>query len=160
MAVKYQTRFFIIYLGMDIGVSWPIEGTTMALSYRTKANLNTLMNGSRPASIPVGIASEAENIASYGFSLPDGDRLFALWVDGAAADYDTGISATLTFPGVSDNTVTGIDVYEGYEQQLVASEEDGNLVIRDLLVKDYPIILRLSPTRYVFLPIVSKAPPR
>jgi hypothetical protein len=37
---------------------------------------------------------------------------------------------------------------------------DGNLVIRDLLVKDYPIILRLSSTRYVFLPLLSKGYPR
>jgi len=141
---------------MDVGVSWPIEGNPMALGYRTKANLNTLMNGSRPVAIPVDIASEAENIASYGFALPDGDRLLALWTDGVAAVVDPGVSATLTFPGVSDTTVTGIDVYEGFEQELITSEEDGNLVIRDLLVKDYPIILRLNSTKYVFLPIVLK----
>ena len=39
---------------------------------------------------------------------------------------------------------------------MIISEEDGDLVIRDLLVKDYPIILRLSSTEYVFLPIVLK----
>jgi hypothetical protein len=156
MAVKYQARFFIIHLGMDIGVSWPGEGTTLPLSYRTKANLNTLMNGSRPATIPVQVVSEAEIIASYGFSLPNGDRLFALWTDGVAADDDPGIPATLTFPDLSDTTVTGIDVLEGYEQELTASEESGNLVVRGLLVKDYPIILRLSSTKYIFLPIVLK----
>jgi len=31
------------------------------------------------------------------------------------------------------------------EQKLVTSIENGNLVIRNLYVKDYPIILRLSP---------------
>ena len=36
------------------------------------------------------------------------------------------------------------------------AEEDGNLVIRDLLVKHYPIILRLSSVRQVFLPLVLK----
>jgi hypothetical protein len=160
MATKYQARFFIIHLGMDIGVSWPIEGTSVALGYRTKANLNTLMNGSRPATIPITISSEAENITSYSFTLPDGDRLFALWTDGVAVDEDPGVPATLTFLGVSDTTITGIDVLQGFEQELIASEEDGNLVIRDLLVKDYPIILRLSPTRYVFLPVVLKGHPR
>ena len=168
MATKYQARFFIIHLGMDIGVSWPGEGTTLPLSYRTKANLNTLMNGSQPASIPVEITSEAANIASYGFTLSGGDRLFALWTDGVAVDEDPGVPATLTFSTVSatltfpmsDITVTGIDVLEGYEQELVVSEEGGNLVIRNLLVKDYPIILRLSPTRYVFLTIVLKGDSR
>ena len=102
---------------------------------------------------------EATNIASYGFSLPNGDWLFALWTDGVAVDDDPGVPATLTFP-MSHITVTGIDVLQGFEQELIASEEGGNLVIRDLLVKDYPIILRLSPTRYVFLPIVLKGYPR
>ncbi|MFQ6100508.1 MAG: hypothetical protein ACE5OS_04660 [Anaerolineae bacterium] len=40
--------------------------------------------------------------------------------------------------------VMGIDVLEGFEQQLVTSIEDRNPAIRNLLVKDYPIILRLT----------------
>jgi len=39
----------------------------------------------------------------------------------------------------------GIDVLNGFEQQLIASDEDGNLVLHKLLVKDYPTILRLTP---------------
>jgi hypothetical protein len=60
---------------------------------------------------------------------------------------------------VSDTTVTGIDVLQGFEQGLIASDEDGNLAIRALLVKDYPIILRLSSTKRVFLPSVLKGQP-
>lgn len=160
IVAKYEARGFIIHLGMDIGVSWPVEPFPMALPYRTKANLNTLMNGSQPATIPIEVVSEVENLASYGFSLPNGDQLFAMWADGVAVVDDPGIPATLTFPGVSDTTVTGIDVLQGFEQELIASEEGGNLVIRDLLVKDYPIILRLSSTRYVFLPTVFKSHPQ
>ena len=51
--------------------------------------------------------------------------------------------ATVTISGLAGYTVTGIDVLHGFEQELIASEEDGDLVIRNLLVKDYPIILRL-----------------
>ena len=40
--------------------------------------------------------------------------------------------------------MTAIDVVNGFERQLVATVENGNLVIRDLLVKDYPIILRFA----------------
>lgn len=40
--------------------------------------------------------------------------------------------------------VTGIDVLYGFQQPLYASEEQGDLVVRNLLVKDYPIMLRLS----------------
>jgi hypothetical protein len=156
LIIKYEARELMIHLGMDIGVGWGTGNYTGAPRFRTKQFLNTLMNGSQPAVIPVDVESEAEIIASYGFSLPNGDRLFALWTDGVAVEDDPGTAATLTFPGLSDTTVTGIDVLEGYEQELTASEESGNLVIRDLLVKDYPIILRLSSTKYVFLPIVLK----
>ena len=38
----------------------------------------------------------------------------------------------------------GIDVLYGFEQELIAETENGNLVIGNLLVKDYPIILRLT----------------
>lgn len=37
----------------------------------------------------------------------------------------------------------GKDVLIGFEQELIIETKNGNLVIRNLLVKDYPIILRL-----------------
>ena len=80
---------------------------------------------------------------SYTFVLPNGDTLVALWTDGVAVDDDPGVSATLTFPGSSVQSVIGIDVLHGFEQELIIETENGNLVIRSLLVKDYPIILRL-----------------
>jgi len=39
----------------------------------------------------------------------------------------------------------GIDVLNGFEQELITNLEGGSLVIRNLLVKDYPIILHLTP---------------
>jgi hypothetical protein len=88
--------------------------------------------------------------------LGNGDLLVALWTDGVAVNDDPGILATLTFPGITEHTATGIDVFHGLKQQMVISEESGNLVIRDVLVKDYPVILRFTPTRSLFLPIVLK----
>ena len=41
-------------------------------------------------------------------------------------------------------SVIGIDVLHGFEQELSIETVDGNLVIRNLLIKDYPIILRLT----------------
>lgn len=66
-----------------------------------------------------------------------------MWTNGVAVDDDPGVPATLTFPGTYAQKVIGIDVLHGFEQELIIETENGNLVIRDLLVKDYPIILRL-----------------
>jgi hypothetical protein len=80
----------------------------------------------------------------YTFALPDGTHLVALWRDGIAVDNDPGVPATLSFPGFSTQEVVGIDVLHGFEQEMITEIEGGNLVIRDLLVKDYPIFLRLA----------------
>jgi len=103
------------------------------------------MAGTRPITLAVEIESEATNIMSYGFTLPNGDMLFAMWTNGVAVDDDPGVKTTLTFPGLSAQKVIGIDVLNGFEQEMTIDVEDGNLVIQDLLVKDYPIILRLTP---------------
>ena len=54
------------------------------------------------------------------------------------------MSATLTLPGLTAQHVIGMDVLNGFEQQLVTSDENRNLVGRNLLVKDYPIIIRFT----------------
>ena len=144
---KYYARGIIINLGMDVIVSqfYAVPEEHPLQIVHTIQNLCTIMAGAEPTTLPVEIQSEATNIKSYSFSLPNGDRLLALWTDGVAVDDDPGIEATLTFPSFSAQKVTGIDVLNGFEQQLVTNIEDGNLVIRNLLVKDYPIILRLTP---------------
>jgi len=40
-------------------------------------------------------------------------------------------------------SVEGIDVLQGYIQQLNIEVRDNFLIIRDLWVKDYPLIIRL-----------------
>jgi parallel beta-helix repeat protein len=144
LAAKYYARGIVMQLGMDVGVGFGgLESTAAPWTYPTIRNLNTIMAGSTPTSLIVEIESEATNIMSYGFMSPNGDKLFALWTNGTAVDNDPGVNTTLTFPGLSARKVVGLDVLNGSEQELVTETENGNLVIRNLLVKDYPIILRL-----------------
>jgi hypothetical protein len=154
-ASKYLARGIVMHLGM--GITAGIAPTRLVDVGR---NLSTVMSGAQPAELPMQIQTTVTNTVSYTFALPHDDYLVALWTDGIAADYDPGITTTVTISGFMDYTVTGVDVLHGFEQPIIASQENGNLVIRDLLVKDYPIILRLSATRYVFLPILLKDHPR
>jgi len=145
-SAKYLTRSIIRHLGMNITVTQILAEEEPNLNlFKTVQNVNTIMAGNSPINLPIEIQSEATNIKSYSFSLSNGDKLIALWSDGVAVDNDPGIEATLTLPGFSAQKVVGIDVLHGFEQQLVTDIEDGNLVIRNLLVRDYPIILRFSP---------------
>jgi len=141
---KYFARGIVRNLGMDLNVGCGGISSLRPIHYSTVQNLCTIMAGALPTTLSIEIRSEATNIRSYSFSLTNGDKLVALWTDGVVVDDDPGVEATLTFSGFSAQKVVGIDVLNGFEQELIANSEDGNLVINNLLVKDYPIMLRLT----------------
>lgn len=141
-AAKYFARGIVMHLGMDI-IASPMVGSLNRVACSAVGNLATVMAGASPTELSVESETQATNIMSYGFSLPDGDKLFAVWNDGVAVDYDPGIPSTLTFPGTSAQKVIGVDVLHSFEQELIIEMENGNLVIRNFMIKDYPIILRL-----------------
>jgi hypothetical protein len=143
-AAKYYARFIIMHLGMDVTVQPGGISNRREVSFHTIQNLCTVMAGAEPVSLPMEIQSEATNIMSYSFSLPNGDRLVALWTHGVAVDNDPGMNGTLILPNFSAQKVVGIDVLNGFELQILTDYENGNLVIHDLLVKDYPIILHFA----------------
>jgi len=142
-SVKYLTRSILTHLGMDVTVTQLLLVDNPQL-YRTNAYLSTVMAGNKTINLPATIQSEAKYVKSYGFSLPNGDNLLAVWNDGSAVDYDTGIPFTLTIPDFANWNATGIDVLNGFEQKLITNSENGDLIIHDFLLKDYPIIIRLS----------------
>jgi hypothetical protein len=154
VAAKYLGRGIAIHLGRDVVVHVGGVADQRLETSAVVSNLATVFAGSQADPLPIQVQTTVTNVVSYTFALPNDDYLVAVWNDGAAVDYDPGITATLTFSGFVDHQVTGIDALYGYQQQIMTDTMDGNLVIRDLLIKDYPIILRLNPTRYVFLPIV------
>lgn len=136
-----------MHLGMDVSVtnnSTPSAFSSRRFTDAAITNLCTIMAGAEAISLPLEIEIDATNVMSYSFSLSNGDYLVALWTDGVAVDDDPGISTTLTLPDFSIGEVLGIDVLYGFEQELITETENGNLVISNLLVKDYPTILRLT----------------
>lgn len=147
-AAKYAARVNIIHLGLD----FTMHSNQMLMPdvikllprYYVIRNISTVMAGAKPTSFPIRVQGKATNIKSYAFLLLNDDRLIALWTDGVAVDDDPGISLTLTLPGFVGWKATGIDVLNGFEQELMTSKENGNLIVHNFLIKDYPIIIRLS----------------
>ncbi|MBN1265854.1 MAG: hypothetical protein JXA25_10200 [Anaerolineales bacterium] len=142
---KYYARNILTHLGMDIAAGVDVDARYQMV-YSTVRNLSTVMAGNHPANLEVGIESSENNILSYSFTLPNGDMLFTLWTNGAAVEYDPGTNATLTFTFEEGMpaSVTGIDVLHGYTQPQVFEVDGSQLIIENLLVKDYPIVLRFS----------------
>ena len=146
VAAKYCGRGIVMHLGMDITTGLAMGSHELDIPrMRVIRNLCTIMAGADPITIPVNIESEVANIRSYGFSLPNGDRLLALWTDGLAIDDDPGVNSTITLPNDTYQKVVAVDILNSFQQELITSVENGSTVIQNLLVKDYPMILRLIP---------------
>jgi len=148
-AAKYLSRTIVMHLGWDIGVAmnaWLPDFIPEISPWLrpTASNLYKVLAGSRPISLDVVIENESTNTLNNTFEMPNGDTLFALWTHGEAVDDDPGVSTTLTFPNLSAQRVIAIDLLNGFEQELIIEMENGNLVIRNIFVMDYPIILRIN----------------
>jgi hypothetical protein len=144
-AAKYYARAIIIHLGLNVTTGLAVvQYDRRPQSYSVIRNLCNIMAGANTISVPTEIQSEATNIKSYSFSLPDNNTLIALWTDGAAVENDTGVNTTIIINGVESSKVIAIDVIKGYEQQLLSINDDGNLKISNLLVRDYPLIIHIK----------------
>ena len=146
-AAKYYARMIITHLGMDVTVKPGGISQNRRLSFSTIQNLCTLFAGSQPTSLPVTIQGAAADIHSYAFSLSNGDELFALWTDGPAMDSCQGSEANLTIQSLSKQHVMGIDVLEGVQQPLLTEMTDGSLTLNNIILRDYPLILRIYDKR-------------
>jgi hypothetical protein len=145
-AAKYYARGVVMHLGLDVTV---ITGGTPPHNqpiYSTVKNLCTTMSGNRLDTFEVDIKSNTTNLKQYCFSVANGEKLLALWSDNKAKDYDPGVPATIKLPGFGNKKVSGIDVLNCFEQELITELNNDTLVIKNLLIKDYPIILRIGST--------------
>jgi len=134
---KYLLRAVIMHRGMDIDIG-------ISEGHFITRRLSTLMAGVEPADLLVGIESAADNIMSYTFSTLEGDRLLAVWTNGIAVDNDPGVEATITIPNFPASEVVCIDLLNNLEQDLIFEMVDGNLIVSNLVVKDYPLIIKFS----------------
>jgi hypothetical protein len=148
IAAKYYTRAITLHRGLGVNVTintffiepereWLQEDALSPIR-----NLAHTLAGAEPIDMAVSISSAAPDMVHYSFSLPNEDRLVALWANGEALENASPLSATITLPIHSPSRVIGIDVLNGFEQEMVVERENGNSVIRNLQVMDYPIILR------------------
>jgi len=153
-ATKYTMRGIVKFLGMeDFITGLALENDTFSpLVVSWIQNLSTVMAGAVPVELPLEIQTDAARLSKCSFSLPNDDKLLALWTDGVALEFDPGVKASIAFPGLSAREVSAVDVLNGFEQQMINGAEDGKLVIRGLLVKDYPLILRLTDVESLSMP--------
>jgi len=144
VSAKYYARSIVMHLGLDV-VAGIIDWGDNPSAKHVVTNLCTIMAGHEAINMLVEIGINYNGPVAYcSFRFPNGDRMLAVWTDGIAQDEDPGVPATIKFPGLTAGRITGIDVLHGFEQELVFETDGDSTIIRDLLVKDYPILIRLS----------------
>ena len=142
-AAKYLARGIVMHLSTT-----SYAGIAECLECQPKMNviqsLSNMMAGANPIELPLEIQSQATNIKNYTFSLSNGDKLIALWTDGIAVDEDPGVDATLIINDITAQDVTGVDVLKAYQQSIITSNENGSLVVKNLIIRDYPLMLKIK----------------
>ena len=152
---KNVIRGVVLHRGLGVGTHLAVPNEP-SISRPAFQNLCTAMAGLAPFDLPAVIEEEVADLKQYAFTLLNGDYVLALWRDVEPGPDDAGVPVTVTLPGLAGYWATGIDVLHGFELQLLTSDDDESLVISNLMVKDYPILIRLAPTRYLYLPFLSQ----
>ena len=140
---KYYARSIVMHLGLDVGAGVGLD-TRLAIDSSVIANLATVLAGAESAQLPIRVTTSQRPVATAAFTLSDGSRLVAVWNDGiTGASKDVG-TATVELPGQTVSKVVAVDVLNGVEQEVDFSQQPTGIVIRDLNLRDYPILLRVK----------------
>jgi len=144
-ASKHYARGIVTNLGLGVAVSqlgveeWYARGD----SFRVVQSLATIMAGHTATDIPATVDVQGATVAQYGFLFSNGDLLFAVWNDEIPADDDQGRPCTIRFPSLSATRLLGIDVLNGFEQELLFGQSESGIEVRGFSLKDYPILIRI-----------------
>jgi hypothetical protein len=142
VSAKYYARGIVFHRGKGMITGIGHEGyDTIPQVVQVVRSLATLLAGAEPADLSVGFNGQVDNIQSFSFITPNGDRMLALWVDNQAVDADAGVEIDLIFPDVDSQKVIAVDPLYGFEQEIITTVENNELLIKGYWIKDYPTLI-------------------
>jgi hypothetical protein len=119
----------------------PISPQQPQAAYYVMRNLATALEDLQPARFDFRVEGGPQGLERFALERP-GERVVALWQPGRAADLCAGAPVDLVVEGGFRRAI-GYDPLNGVEQALELESRAGTVCIRGLLVKDYPILIRL-----------------
>jgi hypothetical protein len=117
----------------------PIPSLQPQAAYYVLRNLATALEDLEPAEFAYRLATSAE-VECYALGTEQ-ERVLALWQPGRAHDTCEGTPIDV-WVGLPCASVSGYDLINGTLQELVLEERDGGVLLRGILVRDYPLLLR------------------
>jgi hypothetical protein len=142
---KYYVRGIVVHRAKNLLATVGFQDyETIPDAVRAISSLTNLLAGAQPIDVPVKFGRFAEELRTAAFKLPDGSKLVAIWRDTPARDDDFGLPNTITLSGAKAATLTGIDPLYAFQQELVFSQKNDEIVIENFFIQQYPTFIRFN----------------
>ncbi|MFB3923250.1 MAG: hypothetical protein ACE145_16130 [Terriglobia bacterium] len=166
VSAKYMARSLVLHSALRVPVFWNEMVSLLRpawqpffwpgqpdvqpdYSYYVLRTLSTLMDGMEPARegsvVDVNPGSQCEEVESLLFSDRSGRLLLALWRPVRGGDQTEAAHCSVRVRGFSARSVLGFEVLNGEKQELVFQQDRHGVELDGLLVRDYPLLIRLEP---------------
>jgi len=180
VSAKYMARSLVLHSALRVPVFW---NETVSLlrpawqpffwpgqpdvqpdySYYVLRTLCTLMDGMEPArkdvKLDVTPTSEPEDIEARLFSDRAGGLLVALWRPIRSGDESEAVLCDVRVRGFAARRAIGFELFNGEKQDLVFQQDRLGVHLDGLLVRDYPLLIRLEPRQGRKAPVAPWAMP-
>jgi hypothetical protein len=104
--------------------------------------LSTVLDDWTGAQFPVTLSGE-KAFTTFTFQRGDRELMIAMYLQGKATDGVVETKSDVVLPGVRAKEAWVIDVLNGTEQRLVLTSAGDGTYFKGILVKDYPVLIRL-----------------
>ena len=163
---KYLARLILTHVGLDITsfvctcwhdtvANWdlglfrntfsadPLNPQQPQAAYYALRTLSTILENVTPTQIDAEFSNREKSFETVGLKSENGDLLLAVWIPGRGSDDFPDITTDIIFSHTQFQQATGIDVLNGSEQVLQSSKSEGKSILKGMLIKDYPIVIKL-----------------
>ena len=123
----------------------PIPPLQPQAAYYVTRNLATMLDELAPGELEYTVNPIPPNLESYALKSPAGPAL-ALWLGGHAKDHCDGVPVEVRLK-TPCGKATGYDPMNGLSQPLNVLPAGGGALLKGILVRDWPLIIRLEPAR-------------
>ena len=163
---KYSAQLMTAHCGMDVislynetfqtgRIDWdvtllrnafqsdPISPAQPQPIYYVLRTISTILDNFRAAEFPVQFGGEHQ-LDCYTFRRGDQELLIAAWIPGRTVDGIVEVRTDVTLPGLRLSNAVVYDIMNGTEQELILTPTAEGAVLKGMLVKDYPVFVRMT----------------
>ncbi len=119
----------------------PISPLQPQAAYYVTRNLATMLDGLEPGELEYRIDGAPPELEAFALESPNG-RALAIWLGGRAEDRCKGVPVDVHLKGPWRKAV-GYDPMNGFSQELSIKPSGNAVLLKGVLVRDWPLVIRL-----------------